>query len=106
MKQILVYIAIFISGTTIGRISETPPQSLAGVGFDCKGQECQVQVFAKKEYVEKQTVMKCSDAIYYKPDVWNEKTEEELEADKNSRCDKWKAFVDEQSKKETNEEIE
>jgi hypothetical protein len=63
--------------------------------FDCKGTDCKVQVLVNEPNFK--------DAIYYKPDEWNEKTAEEIASEKQERYEKWKTFVEEQSKLETNE---
>lgn len=60
--------------------------------FDCKGTECQVQVFIKKPSFQ--------DAIYYKPDQWNQKTQTDIEAEEQARFDKWQIFIYDQSKLE------
>jgi hypothetical protein len=82
----------------VGSLAFGAGQMADGQDFDCKDTNCQVQVFVEEPNFK--------DAIYYKPDVWNEKTAEDLVLERKDRYDKWKAFVDEQSKKETNEETE
>src|SRR5690348_12324524 len=74
----------FIAGTAM-------PES-----FDCKGQECQVQVIVSESTFK--------DAIYYKPDVWDEKTPEEIEAEATQRFENWLRLVEESSNSSSTDE--
>lgn len=66
--------------------------------FDTKGQtDIQIQVKIKEQGFQ--------DAIYYSPTEWDNKTQADIEKEKKDRFDKWKTFVEEQSKLETPNEI-
>lgn len=66
--------------------------------FDTKGQDVKIQVIVKeKDY---------QDAVYYTPEEWNAKTQNEIDSEKQKRFNDWKNLVEQESKKVTEEIID
>lgn len=63
--------------------------------LDCKNSDCWIQVKVNKPAYGKYGDYK--DAIYYRPDAWDAKTEQEITSDQDTRYNNWKQVIDTQS---------